>query len=98
MNKILASLKPLVSILIVFIVLVSLFDGENIVKSLFEQLAALFSLSLFSSGAMAEEGIGGASSFAFIVVILAVVLIFSGVKTVPQGSQHNVERFGRFTR
>lgn len=91
-------MKPLVSILIVFIVLVSLFDGENIVKSLFEQLAALFSLSLFSSGAMAEEGIGGASSFAFIVVILAVVLIFSGVKTVPQGSQHNVERFGRFTR
>ncbi len=91
-------MKPLASIAIVFIVLLSFFDGENIVKTFIGQLTAFFPLSLFSSGAMAEDGIGGASIFTIIVVVLVVVLIFSGVKTVPQGSQHNVERFGRFTK
>jgi regulator of protease activity HflC (stomatin/prohibitin superfamily) len=32
------------------------------------------------------------------VVLLAIVLIFSGVKTVSQGYMYTVERFGRYTR
>jgi regulator of protease activity HflC (stomatin/prohibitin superfamily) len=31
-------------------------------------------------------------------VVLAVVLVFGGVKTVPQGMEYTIERFGRYTR
>ncbi|MCH7860754.1 MAG: SPFH/Band 7/PHB domain protein, partial [Proteobacteria bacterium] len=33
---------------------------------------------------------------AFLVLVIVVVLM--GVKTVPQGMEYTVERFGRFTR
>lgn len=33
-----------------------------------------------------------------IVVVLALVLVAMGVRSVPQGSQYTVERFGRYTR
>lgn len=42
--------------------------------------------------------LGGSSIFVLIVVVLAVVVIFKGVKTVPQGYEFTVERFGRFTQ
>ena len=42
--------------------------------------------------------LGGSSMFVLIVVVLAVVVIFKGVKTVPQGYEFTVERFGRFTQ
>ena len=42
--------------------------------------------------------IGGSAIFVLIVVVLAVLLVFKGVKTVPQGYQYTVERFGRFTK
>ena len=42
--------------------------------------------------------LAGAGVLAVILVLLAVVLVFAGVKTVPQGSQYTVERFGRFTK
>lgn len=32
------------------------------------------------------------------IVVLAIVILFSGVKTVPQGYNYTVERFGRYTR
>ncbi len=32
------------------------------------------------------------------LVVVAVVLVFAGVKTVPQGSNWTVERFGRYTK
>lgn len=32
------------------------------------------------------------------LVVLAVVLLFAGIKTVPQGMEYTVERFGRYTR
>lgn len=32
------------------------------------------------------------------LVVLAVLVLFAGVKTVPQGHNHTVERFGRYTR
>lgn len=35
--------------------------------------------------------------FSGVVVIVAVVLIFAGIKTVPQGERWTVERFGRYT-
>jgi len=37
-------------------------------------------------------------SFVIVVVVLAVVFVFAGVKTVPQGREWTVERFGRYTR
>ena len=40
----------------------------------------------------------GPSIFVLIIVVLAVVVIFKGVKTVPQGYEFTVERFGRFTK
>ncbi|ELZ9635908.1 SPFH/Band 7/PHB domain protein [Proteus mirabilis] len=33
-----------------------------------------------------------------IIILLAIILVLSGVKTVPQGYQWTVERFGRYTR
>jgi regulator of protease activity HflC (stomatin/prohibitin superfamily) len=38
------------------------------------------------------------SFFALAVLVLAVVVTFMAVKTVPQGYAYTVERFGRFTR
>lgn len=38
------------------------------------------------------------SMFAVAFVVVAIVVVFSGVKTVKQGWEFTVERFGRFTR
>ncbi|MCC7050075.1 MAG: SPFH/Band 7/PHB domain protein [Alphaproteobacteria bacterium] len=40
---------------------------------------------------------GAFSAFALIVIVLAVVVILMGVKSVPQGMEWTVERFGRYT-
>src|SRR5919106_905731 len=40
----------------------------------------------------------GANIVVLIVVVLAVLTLFAGVKTVPQGYHWTVERFGRYTR
>jgi regulator of protease activity HflC (stomatin/prohibitin superfamily) len=40
---------------------------------------------------------GAFSVFALIVIVLAVVVILMGVKSVPQGTEWTVERFGRYT-
>jgi regulator of protease activity HflC (stomatin/prohibitin superfamily) len=40
----------------------------------------------------------GLSAFVLTVLVFAVVLIFMGVKSVPQGREYTVERFGRYTR
>src|ERR1700752_3625599 len=40
----------------------------------------------------------GANIFVLIIVGLAVALLFAGVKTVSQGYNWTVERFGRYTR
>ncbi|MDH5633701.1 MAG: SPFH/Band 7/PHB domain protein [Gammaproteobacteria bacterium] len=36
--------------------------------------------------------------FVYVLVILAISFVFMGVKTVPQGMEYTVERFGRYTR
>ncbi|MFN3687760.1 SPFH domain-containing protein [Salinarimonas sp.] len=36
--------------------------------------------------------------FAAVVVVIVVATVFAGIKTVPQGEQWTVERFGRYTR
>ena len=60
--------------------------------------AAVLTL-LWSAQAGAQIGaVAGSGLFVIIIVALAVVLVFSGVKTVPQGHQYTVERFGRFTK
>jgi regulator of protease activity HflC (stomatin/prohibitin superfamily) len=41
---------------------------------------------------------GGSDIFVLIVVFLAILTVFLGVKTVPQGHNWTVERFGRYTR
>lgn len=33
-----------------------------------------------------------------ILVVLVLLFLFAGIKTVPQGSNHTVERFGRYTK
>ncbi|HET8726195.1 MAG TPA: SPFH domain-containing protein, partial [Alphaproteobacteria bacterium] len=40
----------------------------------------------------------GFSFFVIVVAALAVLVIFSGVKSIPQGREWTVERFGRYTR
>ncbi len=40
----------------------------------------------------------GASVFVIILLVLAVVTIFLGVKIVPQGHNFTIERFGKYTR
>jgi regulator of protease activity HflC (stomatin/prohibitin superfamily) len=42
--------------------------------------------------------LGGFDIFVLIVVLLAILTLFLGVKTVPQGYNWTVERFGRYTR
>ena len=42
--------------------------------------------------------IDGFATFVILVVIASVLLIFMGVKTVPQGTEFTVERFGRYMR
>src|SRR5262245_6815284 len=41
---------------------------------------------------------GGSDIFVLIAVFLAILTVFLGVKTVPQGYNWTVERFGRYTR
>jgi len=43
-------------------------------------------------------GIGANEVFTFAFVILGVILVFLSVKTVTQGTQYTVERFGKYTR
>lgn len=43
-------------------------------------------------------GLGGFDIFMVFVVVLAIVTVYLGVKTVPQGYNWTVERFGRYTR
>jgi len=40
----------------------------------------------------------GFDSVIIVLVVLVLLLIFAGIKTVPQGYNHTVERFGRYTR
>jgi regulator of protease activity HflC (stomatin/prohibitin superfamily) len=40
----------------------------------------------------------GALIFVILLVVVALVLVFAGVKTVSQGSNWTIERFGRYTR
>jgi len=37
-------------------------------------------------------------TFALIVAVVAILIIYAGIKTVPQGEHWTVERFGRYTR
>ena len=43
-------------------------------------------------------GIDGFSTFAIGLAVLAIVLVFMGAKSVPQGMEYTVERFGRYTK
>lgn len=36
--------------------------------------------------------------FVIVIAVLAVIIIIKGVKTVPQGMEYTVERFGRYTK
>jgi len=40
----------------------------------------------------------GPNLFVIVLVVLAIAIVFSGVKTVPQGYEFTVERFRRYTR
>ncbi len=45
-----------------------------------------------------EFAIDGFSLFVIVAFFLAIVVVSQGVKTVPQGFEYTVERFGRYTR
>lgn len=38
------------------------------------------------------------SIFVIVIVLMAIILVFLGVKTVPQGFEFTIERFGKYTR
>lgn len=40
----------------------------------------------------------GFQEFVILLLVLAIVLVFMGVKSVPQGTEVTVERFGRYTK
>ena len=40
----------------------------------------------------------GLDIFVIALVVLVILLIFAGIKTVPQGYRYTIERFGRYTR
>lgn len=42
--------------------------------------------------------ITGSAIFVLVLVVLAIVIVFAGVKLIPQGYEYTVERFGRYTR
>ena len=68
--------------------------------NLLPKLAVAAAILLSTNRALAADAstIGGSAIFVLIVVVLAVLLVFKGVKTVPQGYQYTVERFGKFTK
>ena len=45
-----------------------------------------------------DLGLSAFSLFTIFIVFLAVVIVAMGVKSVPQGFEYTVERFGRYTR
>jgi regulator of protease activity HflC (stomatin/prohibitin superfamily) len=40
----------------------------------------------------------GSTIFAGVLLLLAVIIVFSAIKIVPQGREYTVEKFGRYTR
>lgn len=42
--------------------------------------------------------LSGSAIFVIVLVVFALLLIFAGVKSVPQGFEWTIERFGRYTR
>ncbi|MCJ9749039.1 SPFH domain-containing protein, partial [Neorhizobium sp. SHOUNA12A] len=43
-------------------------------------------------------GLGGFDIVVIGIVVLIILVLFAGIKTVPQGYRYTVERFGRYTR
>src|SRR5262245_65872151 len=43
-------------------------------------------------------GLSGVSIFVIVLMVLVILTLFAGVKTVTQGYHWTVERFGRYTR
>jgi regulator of protease activity HflC (stomatin/prohibitin superfamily) len=42
--------------------------------------------------------LGGSTIFVIVLLLVAIAIVFMGVKAIPQGYQYTVERFGRYTR
>ncbi len=55
-------------------------------------------MMLLSAPLMAADGGEGSGLTVLFFVLFVIVAIFAGVKTVPQGMNYTVERFGKFTR
>lgn len=41
---------------------------------------------------------GGFDIVVIVLVIFVILVLFAGIKTVPQGYRYTIERFGRYTR
>src|SRR5215472_4223055 len=53
---------------------------------------------LWQHGQGGNSMLGGFDIFTIVIVLLAVLTLYLGVKTVPQGYSWTVERFGRYTK
>jgi regulator of protease activity HflC (stomatin/prohibitin superfamily) len=42
--------------------------------------------------------VSGSTIFVIVLLLMAIAIVFMGVKAIPQGYQYTVERFGRYTR
>ena len=42
--------------------------------------------------------VSGSTIFVIVLLLVAIAIVFMGVKAIPQGYQYTVERFGRYTR
>ena len=62
--------------------------------------ASVFSLHLCHLGVIMDQVISGSSTAitALVILVFAIILIYLMVKSVPQGDNWTVERFGRYTR
>lgn len=47
---------------------------------------------------MSSLGLDGFAIFVIVLVIFALFLVFAAVKSIPQGMEYTVERFGRYTK
>jgi hypothetical protein len=74
------------------------------VRAVFQDLLAPFYRPIFLVAGWLGWRMGGLmvmdsqTVFVLAVAFLAMVVVFAGVKPVPQGREWTVERFGRFTR
>jgi regulator of protease activity HflC (stomatin/prohibitin superfamily) len=55
-------------------------------------------LKLYITEVKMDLPVSGSTIFVIVLLLMAIAIVFMGVKAIPQGYQYTVERFGRYTR